>query len=72
MGKDLHKVSSTAGRSKQSSIRNDTNPGPGAWARAATMYSIDFLSIGFCEISRNCRLFAYESRINERLDRGTR
>ena len=52
-------VSRAAGRSAQSSKRRETKPASGAVASAATMYSIAFLSKGFCERSRNCKLFAY-------------
>jgi hypothetical protein len=51
--------SRAAGRSAQSSKRRETKPASGAVANAATTYSIAFLSKGFCERSRNCKLFAY-------------
>lgn len=43
----LHRVSRAGGRSAQSSRRRDTRPGSGAVAKAATTYSIDFLSNEF-------------------------
>jgi hypothetical protein len=53
------RVSRAAGRSEQSSSRNETSPGSGAVSKAATIYSMDFLSSIFCERSRNCSFFAY-------------
>lgn len=49
-------TSRAGARREQSSSRRETSPGSGAVARAATIYSVDFLSSAFCERSRNCRV----------------
>jgi hypothetical protein len=52
----LPSASRAAGRREQSSSRRETSPRSGAVARAATIYSVDFLSSAFCDKSRNWRV----------------
>lgn len=59
MASSSPRASRAAGRRKQSSTRNETNPGAGAMAKAAAIYSMDFLSKEFWDKSKNWRLFAY-------------